>query len=94
MLSSSSSNRIIDVYDMINYIRRYILKNDIPNFAYFPYFEYENLFYVIINGLKGGAIIKNDIIYLNNYKIFIMKTDNLYEIFIEYDDLIEPIGPL
>ena len=84
---------IMKVYDMINYIRRYILKNDISNFAHFPYFKYANLLYIVINGLNGG-VIKDDIIYLNNYKIFIMKTDNLYEIFIEFDDLIEPIGPL
>ena len=31
---------IIAVYDMINYIRRYISNNDVPNFAYFAYFEY------------------------------------------------------
>jgi hypothetical protein len=49
--------------------------------------------YVIINGLNG-SFIKDDIIYVNFYKIFIMKNDNLYEIFIEFDDLIEPVGPL
>lgn len=89
----SSSSGIIAVYDIINYIKRYISKKDIPNFAYFPYFKYENLLYVILNGLSG-AIIENEIIYLNYYKIYICQNDNLYEIFIEFNDLIEPIGPL
>ena len=84
---------IMKVYDIINYIRRYIFKNDIPNFANFPYFEYNNLMYVIINGLNG-SVIKDDIIYVNFYKIFIIKNDNLYQIFIEFDDLIEPVGPV
>jgi hypothetical protein len=86
-------NGIIEVYDMINYIRRYLLKNDVPNFSSFPYFEYDNLIYVILNGLNGG-IIENNIIYFNYYKIYINQNDNLYEIFIEFNDLTEPTGPI
>ena len=92
-----TANGIIQVYDMINYIRRYISNNDIPNFANFPYFEYENLLDIILNGLRGlNGYIENDIIYLNYYKIFIINNNNLniYEIFIEFNDLTEPLGPL
>ena len=85
---------IIEVYDIINYIRRYILKNDIHNFAYFPYFEYENLLVIILNGLNGNGYIENDIIYINYYKIFITNNNNNYEIFIEFNDLTEPTGPI
>lgn len=84
---------IIKVYNMINYIRRYILNKDINNFAYFTYFDYDNLLYVLSNALKG-AIIEDDIILINFHKIFIIKKDNLYQIFIEFNDLIEPIGPI
>lgn len=89
----ASSNGIIAVYDIINYIRRYILKNDIPNFAHFPYFEYDNLLIIILNGLNENGFIENDIIYLNYYKIFLINNNN-YEIFIEFNDLIEPTGPI
>jgi hypothetical protein len=85
---------IIEVYDIINYIRRYILKNDVDNFAYFPYFEYENLLVIILNGLNGNGYIENDIIYINYYKIFITNNKNNYEIFIEFNDLTEPTGPI
>ena len=38
---------IIEVYNMINYIHKYISnKDDINNYAYFPYFDYDNLLYV------------------------------------------------
>jgi hypothetical protein len=84
---------IIEVYDMINYIRRYISNNDINNYAYFPYFDYENLLYVLSNALKGATIVDN-IILVNFHKIFIIKQDNLYEILIELNDLIEPVGPI
>jgi hypothetical protein len=92
-MSSNSNEGIIAVYDIINYIRRYVINNDIPNFAYFPYFEYDNLLYVILNGLTG-AIMENKIIYLNFYKIYICQNENLYEIFIEFNDLTEPKGPI
>ena len=85
---------IIEVYDIINYIRRYILKNDVPNFAYFPYFEYDNLLVIILNGLNGSGYIENNIIYINYYKIFITNNNNYYEIFIEFNDLTEPKGPI
>jgi hypothetical protein len=84
---------IIEVYDMINYIRRYISNKDINNYAYFPYFDYENLLYVLSNALKGATIVDN-IILVNFHKIFIIKKDNLYEILIEFNDLIEPVGPI
>ena len=86
---------IIDVYDMINYIRRYTSNNDIPNYANFRYFEYDNLLDVILNGLSGRGFIENDIIYINFYKIFITNNNNdNYEIFIEFNDLTEPTGPI
>lgn len=79
---------------MINYINRYISnKDNINNYAYFPYFDYENLLYVLSNALKGATIV-DDIILINFYKIFIIKQDNLYEILIEFNDLIEPVGPI
>ena len=85
---------IIKVYNMINYINRYISnKDNINNYAYFPYFDYENLLYVLSNALKGATIV-DDIILINFYKIFIIKQDNLYEILIEFNDLIEPVGPI
>lgn len=89
----TSTNGILAAYDIINYIRRYLLKQDIANFAIFPYFEYDNLLYVVLNGLNGG-IIENNIIYVNYHKIYINENNNLYEIFIEFNDLIEPTGPL
>ena len=86
---------IIDVYDMINYIRRYTSNNDIPNYANFRYFEYDNLLDVILNGLSGRGFIENDIIYINFYKIFITNNNNdNYEIFIEFNELTEPTGPI
>ena len=86
---------IIDVYDMINYIRRYTSNNDIPNYANFRYFEYDNLLDVILNGLSGRGFIENDIIYINFYKIFITNNnDDNYDIFIEFNDLTEPTGPI
>jgi len=85
---------IIEVYNMINYIHKYISnKDNINNYAYFPYFDYENLLYVLSNALKGATIV-DDIILINFYKIFIIKQDNLYEILIEFNDLIEPVGPI
>ena len=85
---------ISKVYNMINYINRYISnKDNINNYAYFPYFDYENLLYVLSNALKGATIV-DDIILINFYKIFIIKQDNLYEILIEFNDLIEPVGPI
>jgi hypothetical protein len=90
-----TTNGIIDVYDMINYIRRYTSNNDIPNYANFQYFEYDNLLDVILNGLSGRGFIENDIIYINFYKIFITNNNNdNYEIFIEFNDLTEPTGPI
>jgi hypothetical protein len=91
----TTTNGIIEVYDMINYIKRYILKNDIPNYAIFSYFKYDNLLIIILNGLCGRGFIENDIIYLNFYKIFIINNNNdNYEIFIEFNDLTEPKGPI
>ena len=90
-----ATSGIIDVYDMINYIRRYTSNNDIANYANFPYFEYDNLLDVILNGLSGRGFIENNIIYLNFYKIFITNNnDDNYEIFIEFNDLTEPKGPI
>ena len=88
---------IIAVYDMINYIRRYMSNNDVPNFAYFAYFEYDNLLYNILNGLmynNGYGYIENNIIHINFHKIYIIRNDNLYEIFIDFNDLTEPTGPI
>jgi|694.fasta_scaffold09297_4 hypothetical protein len=91
----TTTNGIIEVYDMINYIKQYILKNDIPNYAIFSYFKYDNLLIIILNGLCGRGFIENDIIYLNFYKIFIINNNNdNYEIFIEFNDLTEPKGPI
>jgi hypothetical protein len=50
-----------------------------------------------LNGLmynNGYGYIENNIIHINFYKIYIIKNNNLYEIFIEFNDLIEPIGPI
>jgi hypothetical protein len=48
---------------------------------------------VLSNALKGATIVDN-IILVNFHKIFIIKQDNLYEILIEFNDLIEPVGPI
>ena len=90
----TTSNGIIATYDIINYIRRYIIKNDIPNFAHFPYFEYDNLLIIILNALNEKGFIENDIIYLNFYKIILINNNDNYEILIEFNDLIEPTGPI
>ena len=61
------------------------------------FFLIKYLLDIILNGLRGlNGYIENDIIYLNYYKIFIINNNNLniYEIFIEFNDLTEPLGPL
>ena len=52
---------------------------------------------MIGNGLmynNGYGYVENNIIHINFHKIYITRNDNLYEIYIEFNDLTEPTGPI
>jgi nitrate reductase gamma subunit len=92
LMSVVNGHAILRVYEIINYIDRYIKHNVGVNFAYFAYFPYPNIIDVISNQLRG--IIINDVIIINNYYIYIIQNVNIYEIYIVENELIVPKGPI
>lgn len=85
---------ILKVYEIIDYINRYINTNEmINNTMKFKYFKYDNLLDVISNGLNGT--IENNIILIKNYDISIMNINNdIYLVEIIDNTLVEPTGPI
>jgi hypothetical protein len=83
---------ILRVYEISTYIDKYIKTNEGMNFAYYPYFPYENILDVISNHL--GGIIRDNVLIINNYYIYIVQNNNIYEIYIVDNELIVPKGPI
>lgn len=83
------------IFEIVDYINRYITTNQGCNFVSFKYFEEPNIITIINNQLYNSIII-DDVIIINNYYIYIINNKDLdiWTIYIVDNELIPPSGPL
>ena len=84
-----------EIFQIYDYINRYITSNEGLNFVNFPYFGDPNIIYNISNLLYSSIII-DDVIIVKNYYIYIINNNdlNIWTIYIVDNELVPPSGPL